>query len=174
MRLWLLAILWREKWRVQGHEFTCALSIYHKHRPAYKEITHVHTRVCVWVHIHKKQLCFLRLGGRGGPSISTMSTFPESKKSRFVCSRTSIHFEFNQARRLFFFTFNQHLCSSTHTNKQSTEIYVQPIKSILSLMRRQAPDRDWFDRQLTWLERILPVSGNTPLRHNIYLKSSLG
>ena len=31
-----------------------------------------------------------------------------------------------------------------------------------------------FDRQSTWLVRILPVSGNTPLRHNIYLKSSLG
>lgn len=41
-------------------------------------------------------------------------------------------------------------------------------------MRRRVQARDLFDRQLTWLGRILPVNGNTPLRHNIYLKSSSG
>lgn len=41
-------------------------------------------------------------------------------------------------------------------------------------MRCQVLYHNLFDRQLTWLEMILAVSGNTPLRHNIYLKSSSG
>ena len=39
---------------------------------------------------------------------------------------------------------------------------------------KPSPDRDLSDRQLTWLERTSTLNGNTPLRHNIYLKSSSG
>lgn len=58
-------------------------------------------------------------------------------------------------------SFTQRSISATYKNYTFTD-------------GKPSPDGDLSDRQLTWLERTSPLNGNTPLRHNIYLKSSSG
>lgn len=68
-------------------------------------------------------------------------------------------------------SLHTHMCAHTITGY----INITAIYEIYTFTdEKPSPGRDLFDRQLSWLERILPVSGNTPLRHNIYLKSSSG